>query len=79
MGILAVGVAGAANVAVVAVFALVVAGVAREHAWSPSSLVVAFSLRPTRDGERLRALRVLTWDPAKSTRASCLVSALYTI
>jgi hypothetical protein len=51
MWILAAGVAGAANVAAVAIFALVVAGVARGNAWSPSSLMVTFSLRPTRDGE----------------------------
>jgi hypothetical protein len=68
-GVLAAGATGADIGVVVAAFALVIGGVTREYAWSPSSLVVTFSLRPMRDGERLQALRVLTWDPPPKSKA----------
>jgi hypothetical protein len=56
LAVFAAGVSGADDVVVVACIALVVTGVARGHAWSPSSLVVTASLCSPRDGERLRVL-----------------------
>jgi hypothetical protein len=67
--VLAAGVSGDGDVTTVT---RNVAGVARERAGSLSSSVVTFSLHSTHDGEQFRALRVLTWDPTKSSRALCL-------